>query len=169
MKTMPDRLSVKRTELLHHLAQLPKAQFAAIVYEVDGKSLAKAPKRNGLLNDDGTCRIRVRTRASIKTGYNYTAAFERATGEQAGPLPWGEWLVRDKVIIHKGEMYWRWFKERTIRVIYYLDGFEVGKSEVEQWLKPLKPHSGKTSMRPRNVKFSNILAINAGGKEFTVE
>jgi len=168
---------ITRSELLHHVAKLHKGRFATIIYETDADCVR--PKGNGLLNNDGSCRIRKRSYVSIRTGLDYNRTVN-AHLQQSGKdkvetmsLPWGEWLIPNVVIKHKGNFYLRVYPAKSIDVRYSIDGQSVDKKDIAHYLKPKKDNDvydlGDDKVIVRTVKFDNVVEINADGQCFKVE
>ena len=93
----------------------------------------------------GSPTIEKETIFQAAVGVNYdnkaTVIEKRLSGdlpaENAG-LPWGEWETRPYVIRHKGKRYFRFSTVRNNfvpKIKYFLDGKEVERREIEQYLK----------------------------------
>lgn len=132
------------------------------------------PQKWGLGKD-----VTKRTIKSVQIGANYESAVNRhrkAEGVEgafeAEKLPWGEWLVTNRVITHKGKTYYRVYdipngvKEQT----YYVNG-EVATEEQMSVIKAYlasKTHTSRqgveNEVRPTNIEESNILYVKCGAE-----
>lgn len=120
----------------------------------------------------------------VQIGCNYESSVNRRRGNEglaknfvAESLPWGEWLVVDKVITHKEKTYYRVYDyaDNIIAQVYYVDG-QVATSEqvdvIKAFLKS-RAHSSRQGVdkevRPTNIEESNILSFKCGGNEYNKE
>lgn len=129
--------------------------------------------------------------AHVAIGHNYQNAVNRQgireENENAGafvaaPLPWGEWLVPNRLITHKGEIYVRtqttsgMRRNRAPRVKYR---DTAGKFLSREAVKPLLPEKkesarqaafgNKGEVEVRTLKLSSIRRIRIGGETLTVK
>lgn len=83
-------------------------------------------------------------KVSYRINYQFGYSYENAVGNRlkgqgceadfkAEPLKWGEWLVPNKVITHKGSLYGRFYRMSNSeeRSAYFVDGREATESEVK--------------------------------------
>lgn len=118
------------------------------------------------------------TEKVVQIGANYQSAVNRHYDNEgidgtftAEKLPWGEWLVVDKVISHKGKTYYRFYDiDGGVKVqTYFVDGIQATQEQIEV-IKAYQSAKGKSSrqecekkVRPTNVEESNILYLSCGG------
>ena len=144
---------------------------------------AKANKTNNPFGD-----IFKQVRAVGFVGVNYEASVNREAGRQGGQadfqadsLPWGQWLVPNKVIEHKGEFYLRTQttpgtrRNCPAKVLCYRDaaGHFLNKEKVKPFL-PVARESNKQQEETgiektvwvRTYKFSSIQKIRIGGETY---
>ena len=133
--------------------------------------------------------IAKRVRAVGFVGANYGNAVVREGARQGAgdaatftpePLPWGEWLVANKVIVHNGEHYLRTEStpgqrnRQPARVLGYIgeQGQPLSHAQVAPFL-PAKRESAKQqahglteTVHVRTYKLSNIETVRFGGKTY---
>jgi len=151
-----------------------KGSFAS----VETLTKVNIPQKLGLGKD-----VTKYTSKVVQIGANYERAVngrranEGVEGEfKAESLPWGEWLVADRVITHKDKTYYRVYdianniKEQT----YFVNG-EVATEEQLEVIKAYLASKSHTSrqgieneVRPTNIEESNIISIKCG-KEYRKE
>lgn len=121
---------------------------------------------------------------NAQIGYSYENAVNNHLREQgsdaifkAQSLPWGEWLIENKVITHKDALYLRYYSvaNTTTESEYFVDGVAATEEQIAQIksLLPTKSPSGTQSevglvarqVKPQNVKFDNITLLKINGKE----
>ena len=144
-------------------------------------SIVKMNKRNNSFYN----RVVKYVECQMQWGYNYQNAtnnhLEKKGLERefvADSLPFGEWVVPNKVITHKGESYLRFYtlnNNYNTKVVYFIDGREATKEEIEE-MKPFLPkvaESQKQSemgldmreqVKPRTYKVGSIISIKVDGK-----
>lgn len=99
-------------------------------------------------------------------------------------LPWGEWEVINKVIIHKGERYLRTQTIGKVRrtrpaVVKYRDvtGKFLSRDQVKDFLPKVSVSARQTEegligekaqVQVRSFKFSSLLRVRVGGKTYKV-
>ena len=128
--------------------------------------------------------------AHVAIGHNYQNAVNAQAGrdenENAGtfvaaPLPWGEWLVPNRLIAHKGEVYVRTQTTPSVRSgrpakVQYRD--TTGKFLSREDVKPHLPEKKESArqaafgnegeIQVRTLKISSIRRIRIGGETFKV-
>lgn len=148
------------------------ATFASVVATTE----VKIPKKWGF-TDVVTCK----TEKGIQLNYSYESAVNRhrkaedkATDFVAESLPWGEWLIPNLVITHKGKHYLRVYdyahnvKSKT----YYVGGREATEAEVAiitAWQKSKKHTSRQgvdNEVKPSVIEFGNIQYLACGGQKY---
>lgn len=130
-------------------------------------------------------------RALVSIGANYENAVNAQGGREqndnagafeAAPLPWGEWLVPNRLITHKGEIYVRtqstpgMRKARPARVQYRdAEGRYLSREQVQPFL-PEKKESARQAafgnageIEVRTLKISSIRRIRIGGETLTIK
>ena len=116
-------------------------------------------------------------------GYSYENAVNNRLdkiGENADfvadKLSWGEWVIPNKVITHKGELYLRFYttENANMQVLYLLDGRVATAEETKAILTfiPQRAESKRQSesgltehqVQPMSIKVENIVRVVGGGK-----
>lgn len=96
-------------------------------------------------------------------------------------LPWGEWFSENKVIIHKGDFYLRYYVGMNANsnadkdsIYHYEDGTELTATEINNLKDFLPPKSSGSNtqgiekeVQPRCVKMNGINQIKVGGTVYT--
>jgi hypothetical protein len=131
---------------------------------------------------------------TVVTGANYTRAVEKQGGEGfvADPLPYGKFVVKDKVVESpSGELQLRTvFRNapKPVSVKFIADGKEVTKEDVKPFLVGKKPSSIENALsilaplpsvkqlrykvqpdrqvKVRNYGFSNIREVHVNGEKY---
>lgn len=148
---------------------------------------AKARKTN---NPFGQIFKQVRSVGFV--GADYQKAVERESGRQltnsndfqSESLPWGEWLILNKVIIHKGEFYLRTQttpnqrRKQAAKVLNYRDagGKFLSFESIKNFLPPVYESAKQQdeagldkTVWVRTYKFSSIQKIRINGQTFLLE
>jgi hypothetical protein len=130
-------------------------------------------------------RIKKHAKVNVTFGANYEAGvnrqLEREGNENAGtfvaePLPWGEWLLVNKLITHKGETYVRATPNPQMKpeVSFTLDGKPIESETVKPYLKATAPSGRQTEVgierevKPRTYKLSSIVGVTTGGVHYEI-
>ena len=128
-------------------------------------------------------RVQKLTSMTIQLNYSYENAVNRHLSNNgleenfvADKLTWGEWLIPNKIIAHKGEMYLRTYVPRNAKpiVIYLLDGRKATDEEINAFKSFLKQstNSKKQSkygleddeqVKPRTFSFESIQRLHTNG------
>lgn len=99
------------------------------------------------------------TQMTIRLGviYSHIKRVGKKPTDGGGKLPWGEWLIENLVIIHKGELYLRVANAYTnnTKSWYLKDGEEISKAMVVSLIGEEK--SSESAVY--NIKFKNIVAL----------
>jgi len=161
------------TQILNGLKDVNKGAFAYIEY----KSEVKGVKR--LLNGAEVTKV---VKANIQLNYDYESAVNRRLEKQgdngnftAQSLPYGQWLIPNKVITHNGKLYLRAYQVSGARVetTYFING-AVATNEQRTLLNEhfaQKNNNSNTQesvglvenqVKPFNVAFENIIALRCG-------
>jgi hypothetical protein len=139
-------------------------------------------------------RILKRSRSVGWIGVNYQASVEREAARQgnsvcfdADPLPWGNWLIPNKVISHKGEFYLRTQstpggrKRQPAKVLGFRSeatGQFLSYETVKPFLPPVRESNkqaeeaglegSENQIKVRTYKFDSIQKIRIGGVTYTL-
>lgn len=170
-------------EIVHLITNLSGAKPIGIEAETDAKA-----RKTG--NPFGV--ILKRSRSVGFVGARYGSAVERqqlregeAPDFDAAPLPWGNWLVPNKLIEHKGKLYLRTQtapgqrERQSAKVLSYRgeSGQFLSKEDVKPFL-PEKQFSVKQEaaglvkekqIEVRNFALDNILKLRIGGRTYGVK
>lgn len=116
---------------------------------------------------------------TVVTGAKYKEAIlkQGVTSFDADPLPYGKFLVENKIILHEGELQLRTvFRNapKPVKVQYVADGDQIAKEVAIQYLVKSKPSAkqekagltGKKQVKVRNFKLSNIKEIRMNGEVY---
>jgi len=149
-------------------------QFASISFISDGG----IPKK--VINGNVTKLVK----CQVQIGYNYENAVNNRLTKQgseatfeAERLPWGEWEIPNKVISHKGVRYLRYYytANGAIDTIWFVNGRIATADEfstIVEYLRSKEKDSKRQTIaglvenqvKPRTVKFANILTLAVGGE-----
>lgn len=132
------------------------------------------PKKWGIIGE-----VTKYTKKRVQIAYNYESAVNRhrvAEGKEndfkAESLPWGEWLVVNRVISHKGKTYYRVydFPNNVDEQEYRIDGIKVSEEVmcvINAYLAS-KTHTSRQGVekevRPTTIDEDNIFYIKCGGE-----
>lgn len=175
--------------------KMTSEQFAKYLNEVKGCTIINvfALTDANMYLKGNPFRGRVKKLNAIRKQFNYdyvTAVNNRL--EKMGKersfrgesLPWGKWCadMRNKVIVHKDELYMRTYNMRNAaeHTIYYLDGHKVTPQEWEElkvWIKPESTSEKQEDagledeyqVKPKNYKFCNLLAVSINGARIYIQ
>lgn len=127
----------------------------------------------------GLAEVTKYTHKRVQVGYEYESAVNRrrlaegVSGEfNALSLPWGEWLVPNRVLTHKGKTYYRLYdiEKGIIEQTYYVGG-KVATSEEMSIINAYLASKSHTSrqgvvheVKPTAVDEGNIISIVCGDK-----
>jgi hypothetical protein len=114
---------------------------------------------------------------TVVTGAKYKEAVlkQGATSFDADPLPYGKFLIENKIILHEGELQLRTvFRNapKPVKIQYVADGDEIAKEVANKYLVKPNPSAkqekvgvtGKKQVKVRNYKLSNIKEIRMNGE-----
>ena len=114
---------------------------------------------------------------TVVTGAKYKEAIIKQGAESfdADPLPYGKFLIENKIILHEGELQLRTVYRnapKPVKIQFVADGEEVAKEVVDKYLTKSKPSAkqervgvtGKKQVKVRNYKLSNIKEIRMNGE-----
>lgn len=160
-------LSESAKNLILSIASLQGCKFAHVVTETS----VKIPKKYGIIGE-----VTKVTDKMVQLNYNYERAVNNRLQKEgkepnftAQSLPWGEWLLPNKIIVHKGSAYLRMydFKGGVKSKSYYIDGnlatteeIKVIKAYEESKNKPSNTQQGlENEVNPTVVNFDNIISL----------
>ena len=153
------------------LAALLRNRLGAVILGLETVTTPKARKGAPPL-------IEKVARGSALVGGSYGNAVTKQSGQTFVPegLPWGEWLVPNKVITHKGELYLRTIarNQKPMRSHFLSAGEPIEKEKVAPFLATPAPSArqesvgltGKRQVSVRTVKFDNIRTIKIKGETY---
>lgn len=173
--------TINHASLLNLLLNLKGATIVSITTATNPKMNKRG---NPLANEDV---VKMSYRKNYQFGYNYENGVNNRLDAQgceasfkAESLAWGEWLVPNKVIVHKGEYYGRFYRMANSEEIntYLVNGRNASASEVET-IKTFTPkHSGSNrqaeaglvehQVEPMAIKFASIETICVNGETYKV-
>ena len=145
------------------------------------------PKMRKTNNPFNGHKVQKMTIQTLQWGYNYANAVNNRIGDEkhetfvADPLKWGEWLIPNKVITHKGKLYARFYKVDNgtpANVTYLIDGV-IATEEQEQVIKSflVAPSSSarqaevglvEHQVKPRDFAFDNIIGLAVNGEMYNI-
>ena len=145
------------------------------------------PKMRKTNNPFNGHKVQKMTIQTLQWGYNYANAVNNRIGDEkhetfvADPLKWGEWLVPNKVITHKGKLYARFYKVDNgtpANVTYLIDGV-IATEEQEEVIKSflVAPSSSarqaevglvEHQVKPRDFAFDNIIGLAVKGEMYNI-
>jgi hypothetical protein len=171
--------SVNLVGLQKILQNLGACKFVSITAETVPS--LKSPKTNGLVNPDGSSRIVKRSKVTLATGDNmdYKSIVNgrlKKQGEnevaEVQPRKWGERVPNTPFVMHKGQLYLETLILGVSDTRYFLDGQEVKKSDIAQFLSE-KPNSdtydlGSFAPIWRDYKLANIREITTDKQTYQV-
>ena len=128
-------------------------------------------------------------KSQMQFGYCYENAVNNRIENELGgertfeaePLAWGEWIVPNKIIAHKGELYGRFYTMPNASVeVVYMIGNRTANAEEVAIIKGLEQKSGSSSrqaecgltehqVQPRCYKLSNIVSLTTCGWTYNRE
>lgn len=169
------------SELVQFLNKLVGCKFVSVVYETSIESNNK--KLQGGKSNPFYGRVSSITATS---GIQYGASYENAVNNRltdksfkAEQLPWGEWMVANKTISHKGEVYVRLYATKAInsKTIYFVDGVRAeNQGEVAAAFRQ-KSESKRQSevgiekadqVKPFNINVKSIREFTVDGLTYNV-
>lgn len=175
-----DMQTITHQRLAELLAAMPGARPVGILADVDARA-----RKTG--NPFGTVVKTVRAVGFV--GAEYKSAVIREGGRQgeapefkADPLPWGEWLIPNRVIAHKGALYMRtqttpgMRRHQPARVLGYKG--ERGESLTREQVAPFLPPDRESAKQQgaglqetvwvRTYAFSSIKRVRLNGQTYKV-
>ena len=172
--------------------QLTRSQFADTVTAIKGATfmslrLRTEPKMRKT-NNPYFGRVEKVSQTNVTVGAIYQNSVnrqsEREGNEKAGDfeamsLPWGQWLVPNKLITHKGKLYLRAQVNAHMvpDVTYEIDGKEATSeqlAELETFIQTRKPSArqkeqgNEKEVKPFTVAIENIEEVTESGATYTL-
>lgn len=184
------KISMLVSEFVNAVANIACCQFVSVSYTTDTEHINK--KLAGGKKNPYYGRLQSITDLS---GVQYNANYENAVnnrlpdgtdgkGERfvAESLPWGEWLVPNKLITHKGATYLRLYRTKatTSSVRYYLDGALVEDAATMDSIKSaFRPESESNrqatagidkadQVKPFTLNAASIVRATMNGVTYTI-
>ena len=171
--------TIKTTDILSVLSTISNGTFVG----VHSLTEPKMRKTNNPFNGHKVQKMTIQT---MQYGYSYENAVNNRIGSEetfvAEPLKWGEWLIPNKVITHKGKLYARFYKvdnDTKPNVMYLVDGI-IATEEEEEVIKSFlvapstsnrQAEVGLTThqVKPRDFAFDSIIGLAINGEMYNVE
>lgn len=162
--------------LVSILESVKGCQFGAIEYISEGG----IPKKviNGVVTK--------LVKAQIQFNYSYENAVNNRLEKQgnegsfeADKLPWGEWLIPNKIITHKGSLYVRYYDYvgADKNTTWFVNGKVANNEELEKIFTYLRSKDNTSKkqaefglvdnqVKPKVVKAENIISMRVGGATY---
>lgn len=159
--------------VLNGLQSIAKGTFANIEY----RSEVKGVKRLGLGDVTKVVKMNVQLNADYESSVNRRLEKQGdAPTFKAQGLPFGDWLVPNKVITYNGKLYLRayTFKNSSPRTTYYINGRVATADETKILVDHLAKKTPQVShtqesagltenqVKPFSVAFENIISLHCG-------
>ena len=128
------RNAISVDELVNIVSNIKSCQFCQLSYGTSVDAINKkliGGKKNGYYGHVSaiTSMSGVQVNANYENAVNNRLPKGDGNGERfvAESLPWGEWLVPNKVITHKGKYYLRLYVTKSVKkeTSYYFDGVKA--------------------------------------------
>jgi len=158
-------------------------KFADITYFADGGIPQKVLGKGVIVSKI--------VRTNCQLNYSYEKAVNNRLEKQgdervfvAQSLPWGEWLVPNKIITHNGTLYLRYYDvaNAETKSLWFVNGRPATAEEFAKILEYLREKKAKSEnktqtavglvenqVKPKVVKFENIMRLVVNGKEWQKE
>ena len=163
-----------------------KGGFATIVSRIEKKGTKKSRLTGESFEYifDGDIVVEKTEYVNIKLSYEASVNRQRDREDKetdfvSEPLPWGEWVIPNLVIVHKGEYYLRYYEDMNCNWDNSDREWFCGKrpmddASIARWKKEFGPldkeDSGRQevdkAVKPRTVKFRNIVSMKFDKKEY---
>ena len=163
-----------------------KGGFATIVSRIEKKGTKKSRLTGEPFNCvfDGDIFVEKTEYVNIKLSYEASVNRERVregldNDFVSEPLPWGEWVMPNLVIVNKGEYYLRYYEDMSANWDNSVRNWFCGNkpmeaAQIDRWKKEFGPMDKEDSgrqevdkaIRPRTIKFSNIVSMKFDKKEY---
>ena len=171
-------------ELVNIVCNVKCCQFASISYGTPIEALNKKLK-GGQKNEYYGRASSITSMSGVQINANYENAVNNrlpkgdGNGEKfvAEKLPWGEWLVPNKVIVHNGKHYLRLYVTKSVKksTSYYLDGIKTDLN-IGAEIRESKPSARqaevgieeKDMVKPFTICADNVSSITLNGVTYNV-
>lgn len=171
---------------LMKMLQETKGGFATLESTIEKKGTVKSRITGEPFNNVFEGPITAEKTEYVNIKLNYEVSVNRQQLREGGPgdfeaesLPWGEWVIPNLVITHKGEYYLRYYEDmnrnwESSDRTWYCGKRVMTAEEIIRWKNEfgpiIKDGSGRQevekAIRPRTVKFRNITRLVFDGKEY---
>lgn len=170
--------NILSSSLLDVLSTINNGSFVS----VHSLTEPKMKKTGNPLNGHKVQKMTIQT---LQWGYCYQNAVNNRISEGefvAEPLAWGEWLIPNKVISHKGKLYARFYKvdneSAKPNTLWLVDG-AIATEEEESIIKAFLVESSYSArqaevgltehqVKPRNFGFDSIIGLAVNGEMYNV-
>lgn len=184
MGTKIKKNAISVNELVNIVSNIKCCQFCQISYGTPTDALSKKLK-GGQKNpyygrvESITSMSGVQINANYENAVNNRLPKGDGNGERfvAESLPWGEWLVPNKVITHKGKFYLRLYVTKSVKkeTAYYLDGVKTDLNIAAE-IRESKPSARqaevgieeKDMVKPFTICADNVSSITLNGVTYNV-
>ena len=172
--------AISVSELVTIVSNVKCCQFASISYGTPVEALNKKLK-GGQKNEYYGRASSITSMSGVQINANYeNAVNNRIDGDEkfvAEKLPWGEWLVPNKVIVHKGKHYLRLYVTKSVKktTSYYLDG-EKTDINIGNEIRESKPSARQAEVgiaaedmvKPFTICADNVSSMTLNGVTYNV-
>lgn len=174
-------MQLTQDQLKHTITEISGATFAQIQMRTEPKMRKTGNPFMGRVEKIST--------SNVTLGAIYENSVNRQSGREDNPkkgdfkaqsLQWGEWLIPNKIITHKGKLYLRAQVNAHMvpDVEFEIDGKPVTgprKFYMESFIQTRKPSKRQTEeqgnekeVKPFTVAFDNIETIKEGGTVYQI-
>lgn len=158
---------------------------AGVFVGVHSLTEPKMRKTNNPFNGHLVQKMTIQT---LQWGYNYANAVNNRIGDEkhetfvADPLKWGEWLIPNKVITHKGRLYARFYRVDNGNVpdtLFLIDGIIATEEQVaviksflvapSQSARQAEVGLTEHQVKPRDFAFDSIIGLSVSGEMYNIQ
>ncbi len=173
------------TDFINIVGDIHGTSAANMTSVVEVKHLVKSKATKTLFSDAFKDEIYCTKQENIFIGAKYENAVnnqlireEKENDFIAESLPWGEWVIPNKIIKHKDAFYVRYYSGMTnnkpTKMYHYKDGTMLTDEEVNLLFsdyvsekKDGNDHQGTDKeIKPRTIKIENLRSLKLGGNEY---
>jgi hypothetical protein len=176
--------AISVNELVTIVSNVKCCQFCQLSYGTPVESLNKKLK-GGQSNRYYGHVSSITSMSGVQINANYENAVNNrlpkgdGDGERfvAESLPWGEWLIPNKVIIHKGKYYLRLYVTKSVKktTSYYIDGVKSNEN-IGAEIRESKPSARqaevgideKDMVKPFTICADNVSEITLNGVTYNI-
>ena len=164
--------------LVKNLAEIKGCVFGTITYVADGGVPQKVLGKGMVITKIVS--------AQMQYNYSYENAVNNRLEKQgnegnfkAKELPWGSWLIPNKIITHKDKLYLRYYdyKGADKSSVWFVNGRVATAHEMELIVTYLRSKDTtskrqaehgltENQVKPKAIPMDNIIAINVGGVSY---